>query len=173
MNLGMTLLSLLLLPYLVVLLISHSAPRATLHLAAGVAVLIVFVLMNQGVLRSLLAIVANRPYLTLTDAGISVDGGLFDHWFFSWSEIDAMAPTPEFLRTRLRTGDLVAITLRLRERPKKRRLFSSIQHLRYRDHFEFSGYFAPLSDEEVDAVVACFVSKVREHQPSLLTDEEL
>src|SRR5688572_24159457 len=43
-----------------------------------VAMMMAVPLMNRQVLRSALAIVSRRPYLTFSDAGLHVDGCIFD-----------------------------------------------------------------------------------------------
>ena len=53
---------------------------------------------EQRVLRSMFAVVSDRPYATFSDWGIVVDGGLFDRWSFPWTDVDAWAPSLEFLR---------------------------------------------------------------------------
>lgn len=132
--------------------------------------LLVTFLAYQPVLRSLAAIVSKRPYVVLSETGLLVDGGVLDRWYFPWADIAAMAPTTKALHGRLVTGEFIAFTFRLHERPRSARPFSRMQHRQFPDHFEFSGHFIPISDEEARAVVECFASNVRDIQPFLLSD---
>ena len=127
-------------------------------------------LANRQVLRSLFAAFSKRPYLTLSDAGLHVDGCLLDSLYFAWSDIEAMSPEPKSIEDALKSGNLVAITLRVRSGSRRRWTFSSIQHAVHRGYFEVSGYFSTPPDAVAHAVAECLASKVRRHEPLLLSD---
>ena len=139
----------------------------------GLATAMLFMLLGHtGELRSLRAVFSNRPYLTLSSAGIDIDGGMFDRWFLSWEEIAVMAPDPQLLRMRLSDDAFCAITFQLSKRSRRRRWFSNIQHLRHPRIFQVCGYFKPLSEAEAERVVAILLSRVKRHEASLLWDGE-
>jgi hypothetical protein len=142
---------------------------ATTSLLA-VALMFAFPLANRQVLRSTLATVSKRPYLMLSDAGLYVDGCIFDSVHLPWSDIEAMAPDPDSIRTALTAGHFVALTFLVRGGPKTRYSFSSIQHPVHRNHFQINGYFSPPPDPDIDEIAKCFASNVKRHEPFLLTD---
>ncbi len=132
-----------------------------------VAALLAAPLWNRQVLRSTLAVVSARPYLTLGDFGIQVHGCLFDSVQFAWSDIEVMSPGPQRIRSSLEAGGLVAITLRVRRHAWS---LSSHQHPVHRNHFQISGYFRRPPDAVLDAIEKCFAVNVARHEPFLLSD---
>ena len=74
---------------------------------------------------SLVAAPALAEPLTVLPNGLpvtelTVDGGICDRWRLPWDQIDAIAPPPEVLRDKLTQGSFVLISLRVRERRKRR-----------------------------------------------------
>lgn len=66
--------------------------RFNLTAMALLVLLLAFPLANRQVLRSALAIVSNRPYLTFFEDGLRVDGGLKDSLFLKWTDVEAISP---------------------------------------------------------------------------------
>jgi len=128
-------------------------------------------LIGQSTLRSIFAIFSNRPYLTVSHEGISIDGGTFDRWAFSWSELGAFSPELDGLQEHLAKGEFVGMTFRA-EKKFPRRMFSEIQHPKFHDIFELCGYFQPLSQAEVEQLFLLLKENIKEHQPFLISDWE-
>jgi hypothetical protein len=134
------------------------------------ALLLAAPLTNRQVLRSIVAVVSMRPYLTVSGSGLHLDGCVFDSVDLAWSDIEAMSPYPASVRAALQSGSFLVITLRVRTGRTTPWTFSSVQHPVYRDHFEITGYFRRPPDGVVDAVVNCFATNVKRHEPFLLSD---
>jgi hypothetical protein len=135
-----------------------------------VAMMMAVPLANRQVLRSALAVVSRRPYLTFSDSGLHVDGCVFDSLYFAWSDIEAMSPEPASIQAALKAGQFVVITFRVRSGSKRRWMFSSMQHPVHRDYFTITGYFRPPPADVVDVIAKCFASRVKRHEPFLLSD---
>jgi hypothetical protein len=135
-----------------------------------VAMMMAAPLTNRQALRSALAIVSRRPYLTISDSGLHVDGCIFDSLYFAWSDIEAMSPEPASIQAALKTGQFVVITFRVRIGSKRRWTFSSMQHTVHQDYFEISGYFRPPPAHVLDVIGTYFASHVKRHEPFLLSD---
>lgn len=167
-----TLASLLLVPVVALLVLPIERSGFDLRpwqAALTLVALLFFVRMNQGVLCSLLAIVSKRPSVSIDEAGIRVDKGPWDRWFFEWSAIAALAPRAKTIAEALASGRQVGLTLALHTRPA-RRLLSNVQHSVHHDHFEVSGFFRPLEADELERLIGYLDGNVPDQQPFLLMD---
>jgi hypothetical protein len=129
-------------------------------------------LTNRQLVRSAFAIVSRRPYLTLSDSGLHVDGWLCDSLDLAWSDIEAMSPEPATIQAALKAGSFVVMTLRARSGVARPWMLHSIRHSVHRNYFEVTGYFTPPPAPIVDAIAERFASRVERHEPFLLSDAD-